>query len=552
MADRITGRLARLDQALALIPEWDAGRARLLATRADILRGHADRTGDTGDRAAADEAMRAAYEESLRFGGDVLRLNAGNWALRAAERRDWQRAAEAGDHALRAATDLVHRQTHVDYKRAILRNGINVATTTADALRRLGRLADAVTVLDRSQTLVLAEQFLLPHEVEAQLRRTAGGELADTYRELVADTLRIDAPDAELRQAMTRLADFQQSLTDETGAPLVLATTTADPIATLSGTVTAYLAPGFALVVRESGALVDVDLPELTPAAIAEIAHAVTSRVMPAGAGELTRMLAIQRTCAWATRIILEPLAAALGDSERVTLVPTGQLAGLPLHAVADRAVGFLPSAALAARGFGTVTPASHAVVVADPNRPDSPALPGTRQEAETIEKTFASTTTFSDDTADATNVRGALPDAELVHFGCHGVSDPHSPLDSALLLSGQQELRLRDLLDVPLSLRQAQLVVLSACQTSSVDEQLPTESLNLSTGMIAAGARAAIGSLWPVPDESSAAVMTAFYRELASGQHPQQALHHAQRTVASQPDREHPFYWAGFVYIGV
>lgn len=106
-----------------------------------------------------------------------------------------------------------------------------------------------------------------------------------------------------------------------------------------------------------------------------------------------------------------------------------------------------------------------------------------------------------------------------------HRRGDSRAALDSALLRSGQEELRLRDLLDAPLTMRQTQLVVLSACQSSSVDEQLPAESLNLSTGMIAAGARATIGTLWPVPDESSAATMTAFYRELASGRHPQQAF---------------------------
>jgi CHAT domain-containing protein len=70
----------------------------------------------------------------------------------------------------------------------------------------------------------------------------------------------------------------------------------------------------------------------------------------------------------------------------------------------------------------------------------------------------------------------------------------------------------LRDLL----SLRaEADLVVLSACETGIPQLDVPDEVISLATGMLQARARCVVSSLWAVNDLSTALLMDRFYREL-------------------------------------
>jgi CHAT domain-containing protein len=147
--------------------------------------------------------------------------------------------------------------------------------------------------------------------------------------------------------------------------------------------------------------------------------------------------------------------------------------------------------------------------------------------------------------------VRDALPGSALIHLGCHATSDTYDVLDSALLLAGEDVLPLRELLASPAELLRAQLVVLSACQTSVLDRELPGESLNLTSGVLAAGANAVIGSLWPVDDAATATLMGHFYEALRGGTPPADALREAQRATAAEPGRSDPYFWAGFTYVG-
>lgn len=77
--------------------------------------------------------------------------------------------------------------------------------------------------------------------------------------------------------------------------------------------------------------------------------------------------------------------------------------------------------------------------------------------------------------------------------------------------------------------------------------------------GLLAAGARAAVVSLSPVDDDSTAYFMRAFYRAMREGHAPGAALQRAQRALRETPLPEqqgglanaHPYYWAPFVLVG-
>lgn len=57
--------------------------------------------------------------------------------------------------------------------------------------------------------------------------------------------------------------------------------------------------------------------------------------------------------------------------------------------------------------------------------------------------------------------------------------------------------------------------------------------------------------SLWPVPDESTARLMTAFYRHWLAGVDKATALRQAQLEIMAVPGWEHPWWWAGFELVG-
>jgi len=164
-------------------------------------------------------------------------------------------------------------------------------------------------------------------------------------------------------------------------------------------------------------------------------------------------------------------------------------------------------------------------------------------------------------------------------------------PLDSALFLSGEDRLTLRDLLDGGLDLSASRLAVLSACQTGITDfQKAPDEAVGLPAGFLEAGVPGVVSTLWPVMDISTALLMAEFYRRhLTQGESPAHALQGAQlwlrdATVSemdlaayyermalgqeSDPGTiefmrrcranpgwkpfEHPYFWAGFVFSGM
>ncbi|MET0621844.1 MAG: CHAT domain-containing protein [Pyrinomonadaceae bacterium] len=149
------------------------------------------------------------------------------------------------------------------------------------------------------------------------------------------------------------------------------------------------------------------------------------------------------------------------------------------------------------------------------------------------------------------------LKDFRILHFATHGMVDTHHPLLSGLLLSTIDEqgrgqnglLRLHDIYGLRLN---AELVVLSACQTG-LGKELPGEGfVGLTQGFLYAGSRSVVASLWQVEDNSSATLMKNFYeRLLEAGDTPAVALRRAKLSMYRQASRQSPYYWSAFVMQG-
>jgi CHAT domain-containing protein len=156
-------------------------------------------------------------------------------------------------------------------------------------------------------------------------------------------------------------------------------------------------------------------------------------------------------------------------------------------------------------------------------------------------------------------SVEARMESANVLHFACHYVTDETSPMNSKLLLakgdmthSGDGTLSAREV--SAKRLRQARLVVLSACQTSHEEYYNGEGTIGISRTFLAAGAPLVVASQWPVETESTAELMVNFHRLRKEGKlSTTSALRLAQLKMLDGPDerRRRPFYWAAFLAVG-
>jgi CHAT domain-containing protein/predicted negative regulator of RcsB-dependent stress response len=181
-----------------------------------------------------------------------------------------------------------------------------------------------------------------------------------------------------------------------------------------------------------------------------------------------------------------------------------------------------------------------------EPFPEDLTPLPGTEKEAIAIAR-LLNTDPLLKTAATETAIREQISQANIIHFATHGLYNEYQGLQSSLAISTQDGdgfLTAEEILDFNL---QAELVVLSACNTGR-GKITGDGVIGLSRSFLAAGAQSAIASLWYVPDLPTATLMIEFYHQLEKTQDKAQALRQAMLTVIEE--HPHPLNWAGFVLI--
>jgi CHAT domain-containing protein len=93
------------------------------------------------------------------------------------------------------------------------------------------------------------------------------------------------------------------------------------------------------------------------------------------------------------------------------------------------------------------------------------------------------------------------------------------------------------------------ELITLSGCTTGASMVAGGDELLGLVRGLIYAGAKAALLTLWEVHDQSTLEFMVNFYRHLTAGAKKAEALQKAMWHVRER--YPHPYYWAPFNLVG-
>jgi CHAT domain-containing protein len=309
------------------------------------------------------------------------------------------------------------------------------------------------------------------------------------------------------------------------------------------------------------------------------------------------------------SRMLLGPIAAEL-KQKRFVVVAEGVLQYVPFSAlpspgvanarplIVDHEIVTLPSAsvlALLREELGNRKPATKAVAVrADPvfSASDSrlafghkPATPNdgsgavdaqrsasesgladlarlrfSRQEAEEIarlsgDKYDLKALDFLASRTTATDAR--LSDYRIVHFATHGLINNQHPDLSGVVLSLVDEsgrpqngfLRLYDIYNLKLN---ADLVVLSACQTALGKEIKGEGLVGLTRGFMYAGAPRVVASFWRIDDRATGEMMKRFYQSmLQDGLRPAAALRAAQVSMLNDKRWQSPHFWAAFTTQG-
>ena len=98
-----------------------------------------------------------------------------------------------------------------------------------------------------------------------------------------------------------------------------------------------------------------------------------------------------------------------------------------------------------------------------------------------------------------------------------------------------------------------ADMVVLSACNTLSGQVAGGEGVLSLSRGFFYSGANSVLASLWNVNDQATNQIMQAFYKNLKDGQTKVEAINNAKRSYLAEHKLSggSPYYWSSFVLLG-
>ena len=197
-----------------------------------------------------------------------------------------------------------------------------------------------------------------------------------------------------------------------------------------------------------------------------------------------------------------------------------------------------------------------------DPSYPqdlkDLRPLPHSRQEVEGITGLYPplDVRAYLGAAATEEQAKSVGRETRILHFATHATLDDRFPLHSALALSipekpvpGRENGWLQTFEIFERLRLDADLVVLSACETALGQELAGEGLIGLTRAFQYAGAQTVAASLWSVRDEATAELMVRLYRQLQSGSSKAEALRAAQ--MESIHKGASPFIWAAFELYG-
>ncbi len=307
--------------------------------------------------------------------------------------------------------------------------------------------------------------------------------------------------------------------------------------------------------------------------------------------GQLSRVL---------DRLVGAPIRELAGSARHLLISPDGELNLVPFEALVDEnsryfverySIGYLTAGRdllrmQSRRSFKSGPPA----VVADPKfgepavlaagvqapRGDSlgrrrsvtagktladvyfAPLEGTAEEARKIQSIFPEARVLTGAQATKAALK-RLESPGILHIATHGFFlDSSREVENPLLRSGLAlagantgDGILTALEASGLNLWGTKVVTLSACETGVGEVKTHEGVYGLRRAFFLAGAETLVMSLWPVSDRVTREIMTDYYAGLKNGLGRGEALRQARLSMMKRKDRQHPFFWAGFIQSG-
>lgn len=279
-------------------------------------------------------------------------------------------------------------------------------------------------------------------------------------------------------------------------------------------------------------------------------------------------------------QILIEPIQGWLPENElaHIVFIPQDELFLVPFPALLDtdnqplisqHTVSTAPSIQVLSLTYNrheqlrndAHVNGTEILLVGNPEMPEVPdseaialdSLSGAEDEVENIAELYGSST-FTGQQATETLVKQYMPSARVIHFATHGFlenygDDNLSQVPGSIALTSDEVndgfLNSNEILQMDLN---AELVVLSACDTG-LGNITGDGVIGLSRSFFQAGTPSVLVSLWAVPDNATADLMTEFYRQWQAGKGKSQALRRAMLEISAE--HENPRDWAAFTLIG-
>lgn len=269
----------------------------------------------------------------------------------------------------------------------------------------------------------------------------------------------------------------------------------------------------------------------------------------------------------WLFQALVAGVASAIPSRSRVVFIPDGALHNLNPETlivpepkrhywVDDVTLLTAPSLSLLAADAGRSRrwESSSILIMGDPVPvgDEFPRLSQAEREIARIADQFSPVerTIYSGLLAVPSAYRGCDPRRfRFVHFAAHAQANREVPLDSAVILTAENDsakLYARDVVGLPL---RAELVTLSTCRAAGSRAFAGEGLVGLGWAFLSAGAENVVAGLWNVEDASTATLMSELYRGVRHGLPPAEALRGAKlKLVHSATAYRKPFYWAPFL----
>lgn len=181
--------------------------------------------------------------------------------------------------------------------------------------------------------------------------------------------------------------------------------------------------------------------------------------------------------------------------------------------------------------------------------------LPGAIRELSFLEWTFDGSF-LAENNASETAFKNQALDYSVLHFAVHGLVDTKNPEFSGLALA-EDNSKTEDNILYTYEIKQlglnANLVVLSACETGIGKYQLGEGILSIGRDFMYAGVPSMLTTLWSLNDYSSSIIIEHFYTNLSAGMEKDEAIRQAKLFYIDNYNglSTHPALWACFVQVG-